>query len=124
MSDPRHDGDPVARRGQVTSYLVLNADYWKDDNLIRSKVVIAIPCPEIVIEPPLSFTFDGLTEKLTTLTCDTEEEVEAAIKRSIYFVSMRVEKLCVIVNFQFMNNQNGGLLCFFYSIILSKGFEK
>ena len=85
MSDPRHDGDPVARRGQVTSYLVFNTDNWEDD-LIRSKVVIAIPCPEIVIEPPLSFTFDGLTEKLTTLTCDTEEEVEAAIKRSIYFV--------------------------------------
>ena len=85
MSDPRLDGDPVARRGQVTSHLVFNADNWEDD-LIRSKVVIAIPCPEIVIEPPLSFTFDGLTEKLTTLTCDTEEEVEAAIKRSIYFV--------------------------------------
>ena len=76
----------MARRGQVTSRLVFNADNWEDDNLIRSKVVIAIPCPEIVIEPPLSFTFDGLTEKLTTLTCDTEEEVEAAIKRSIYFV--------------------------------------
>ena len=86
MSDPRLDGDPVARRGQVTSHLVFNVDNWEDDNLIRSKVVIAIPCPEIVIEPPLSFTFDGLTEKLTTLTCDTEEEVEAAIKRSIYFV--------------------------------------
>ena len=55
--------------------------------MIRNKVVIAIPCLEIVIEPPLSFTFDGLTEKLTTLTCHTEEEVEAAIKRSIYFVS-------------------------------------
>ena len=55
--------------------------------MIRSKVVIAIPCPEIVIEPPLSFTFDGLTEKLTTLTCASEAEVEAAIKRTLYFVS-------------------------------------
>ena len=55
--------------------------------MFRNKVVIAIPCLEIVIEPPLSFTFDGLTEKLTTLTCASEEEVEATIKRSIYFVS-------------------------------------
>lgn len=55
--------------------------------VVRTKVVIAIPCPEIVIEPPLSFTFDGLTEKLTTLTCGSEEEVEAAIKRTLYFVS-------------------------------------
>ena len=68
--------------------------------VIRNKVVIAIPCLEIVIEPPLSFTFDGLTEKLTTLTCASEEEVEAAIKRSIYFVSDgKFEDLDVMANY-------------------------
>ena len=75
----------------------------------RTTVTIVIPCTEIVIEPPLSFTFDGLTEKLTCLRCHSEDEVEAALKRNIFF---------------FMNEQNGGLLCFFYSVILSKGFSK
>ena len=77
--------------------------------LDRTSVTIVIPCTEIVIEPPLSFTFDGLTEKLTCLRCHSEDEVEAALKRNIFF---------------FMNEQNGGLLCFFYSVILSKGFSK
>ena len=53
----------------------------------QTKVTIVIPCLEIVIEPPLSFTFDGVTEKLTCFHCYSEEEVENCIKRNIYFVS-------------------------------------
>ena len=91
----------------------------------QTKVTIVIPCLEIVIEPPLSFTFDGVTEKLTCFHCYSEEEVENCVKRNIFFVS---SQLSFIWNnnfyFQFMNNENGGLLCFFYSIVLSKGFQE
>ena len=30
----------------------------------ESRAVIVIPCLEVVIDPPLTFTFDGVTEKV------------------------------------------------------------
>ena len=35
---------------------------WKVGD--RSRAVIVIPCLEVVIDPPLTFTFDGVTEKV------------------------------------------------------------
>ena len=96
---------------------------WKAGNM--SKVTIVLPCLDIVIEPPLTFTFDGITEKLNCFYCYSEEETLTSIKKYIHFVRF---KICKFVNFklfvQFMNEKNGGLLCYLYSIVLSKGFEK
>ena len=57
---------------------------WKAGDMNR--VVIVIPCLEIVIEPPLTFTFDGITEKLHCFYCHSEEEVIIFLKKHYSFV--------------------------------------
>ena len=82
--------------------LAMTEILWKAGD--KTKVVVVVPCHEIVIDPPLSFTFDGVTEKLTCFYFSSEQEVEAFFKRNIFFVSKHFNYYCIICIMCIMHN--------------------
>ena len=63
---------------------------WKVGD--RSRAVIVIPCLEVVIDPPLTFTFDGVTEKvgLTAADCQIKQpDLTANISATLFLLRLR-----------------------------------